>query len=137
MPANEDVNAFAVKWFDKFRDIKTVSHEVEDPAFADECFSLGFEMDCGKAFETAYPDMKAFSDYRELDKIIDSIDDIHLLGCALFSRWRYFTHWAGPARIFFHLRIGRGLLRRLADWNACREMAKQVRLFLKESPKNY
>lgn len=96
MPANEDINAFAVKWFDKFRDIKTVSHEVEDPAFATECFSLGFEMDCGRAFETAYPNTKAFSDYRELDKIIDSIDNIHLLGSAVFSRWRYFTHWAGP-----------------------------------------
>lgn len=95
MPANEDVNAFAVKWFDKFRDIKTVSREVEDPTFTDECFSLGFEMDCGKAFETAYSNTKAFSDYRELDKIIDGIDDIHFLGSAVFSRWWYFTHGAG------------------------------------------
>ncbi len=95
MPANEDVNVFAVKWFDKFRDIKTVLHEVEDPAFADECFSLGFKMDGGKAFEAAYPTTKAFSDYRELDKIIDSIDDTHLLGSAIFSRWRYVTHRSG------------------------------------------
>lgn len=96
MPANKDIHAFAVKWFDKFRDTKTVSREVEDPAFADECFSLGFEMDCGKAFEAAYPGTKAFIDYRELDKIIDGIGNIYLLGSAIFSRWRYFTHWAGP-----------------------------------------
>ncbi|GMW04540.1 MAG: hypothetical protein AMXMBFR85_05230 [Dehalococcoides mccartyi] len=96
VPANDNVHAFAVKWFDKFRDTKTVSHEVEEPAFADECFSLGFEMDCGKAFEAAYPNTKAFNDYRELDQIIDSIDNIHLLGSAIFSRWRYFTHWASP-----------------------------------------
>jgi len=96
MPANKDVHAFAVKWFDKFRDTKTVCHEVEDPDFSDECFSLGFEMDCGKAFEAAYPGTGAFEDYRELDKIIAGIDDIRLLGSVIFSRWRHFTHKAGP-----------------------------------------
>lgn len=49
MTANQDIHAFAVKWFDMFRNTKTVNHEVEDSTFADECFSLGFEMDCGKA----------------------------------------------------------------------------------------
>lgn len=96
MTANQDIHAFAVKWFDMFRNTKTVNHEVEDSTFADECFSLGFEMDCGKAFEAAYPESKAFNDYRELDKIIDSIDSVPLLGSAIFSKWRYFTHWAGP-----------------------------------------
>lgn len=96
MLVNEDVHAFAVKKFDKFRNTKIASHEVERPAFADECFALGFEMDCGKAFEATYPDTQAFNDYRQLDKIIDRINDIHLPGSAIFSRWRYFTHWASP-----------------------------------------
>ncbi|MEA4929552.1 MAG: hypothetical protein VB104_12880 [Candidatus Limiplasma sp.] len=96
MPANKKVHAFAVKWSDKFRDSKTVTAEIEDPAFADACFSLGFKMDCGKAFMSAYPDTDAFHDYRELSKIVDHIRDTQLLGSAIFSRWRYFTHWAGP-----------------------------------------
>ncbi len=96
MTTNQNLHAFAVKWFDKFRDTKTVSREAEDPTFADECSSLGFKMDCGKAFEEAYSDSHAFNDYRELDKIIDSITDIALLGSGIFSKWRYFTHWAGP-----------------------------------------
>lgn len=96
MPANEEVHAFAVKWSDKFRDSKTVPPEIEDPAFADACFSLCFKMDCGKAFMSAYPDTDAFHDYRELNKIVDHISDTQLLGSAIFSRWRYFTHWAGP-----------------------------------------
>ena len=33
MHTNQDIHAFAVKWFDKFRDTKTVSREVEDPAY--------------------------------------------------------------------------------------------------------
>lgn len=96
MAANHDIHTFAVKWFDIFRNTKTANHEVEKSTFADECFSLGFEMDCGKAFEAAYPDSKAFNDYREFDKIIDDIDNIPLLGAAIFSKWCYFTHWAGP-----------------------------------------
>lgn len=94
MPSNQDIHAFAVKWFDVFRNTKTVNRDVETSAFSDECFALGFEMDCGKAFEKAYPDGKAFTDYRELDKIVDGITDIPLLGSAIFSKWRYFTHWA-------------------------------------------
>ena len=123
MTANQDIHAFAVKWFDMFRNTKTVNHEVEDSTFADECFSLGFEMDCGKAFESAFPESKAFNDYRELDKIIDSIDNVPLLGSAIFSKWRYFTHWAGPGedilsfenRSWFITALGR--LERLASDN--------------------
>ncbi len=96
MHTNQDIHAFAVKWFDKFRNTKTVSREIEDPTFAEECPSLGFKMDCGKAFEEAYSNSHAFNDYRELDKIIDDITDVALLGSGIFSKWRYFTHWAGP-----------------------------------------
>ncbi|MEG0694100.1 MAG: hypothetical protein RR444_13690, partial [Oscillospiraceae bacterium] len=93
MPLNQEIHSFAIKWFNLFCNIKTICSEVEDTSFADECFTLGFEMDCGKAFETAYPDVKAFTDYRELDKIVEGITDIAILGSAIFSKWRYLTHW--------------------------------------------
>ena len=59
---------------------------------ADDCFSLGFEMDCGKAFSEKYP--AAFNDSQALSKIVNEITDIPLLGSAIFSQWRYFNHWA-------------------------------------------
>ena len=59
---------------------------------ADDCSALGFEMDCGHAFSEKYGN--AANDSEALDKIIDSVDNIPLLGSAIYSQWRYFNHWA-------------------------------------------
>lgn len=88
----KQIYEFAVKWCDKFRDQKTNYIELVDHYLADDCEALGFEMDCGHAFSEKYGD--AASDNEALDKIIDDVDDIPLLGSAIYSRWRYFNHWA-------------------------------------------
>ena len=94
MADSKVIHEFAVEWFSKFRDAKTTRHELaEDSAFSDACFSFDFKMDCGEAFIATYS-QNEFHDYRELDKIIDSINDISLLGSAIFSKWRYFNHMA-------------------------------------------
>lgn len=86
------IHEFAVKWCDKFRDQKINYIELVDHFMADDCAALGFEMDCGHAFEERYE--QAVYDYEALDRIIDDVDDISLLGSAIYSRWRYFNHWA-------------------------------------------
>lgn len=86
------IHTFAIKWSDKFRDQDINYIELVDHFMADDCDVLGFEMDCGNAFETKYG--KAVYDDRELTKVIDSVDDVNLLGSAIYSRWRYFNHWA-------------------------------------------
>lgn len=88
----KQVYDFAVKWCDKFRNQKINYIELVDHYMADDCDALGFKMDCGNAFEQLYG--KAAHDYEELDKIIDNVTDISLLGSAIYSRWRYFNHWA-------------------------------------------
>lgn len=62
---------------------------------ADDCAALGFRMDCGHAFSEKYGNAASKSD--ELDKIIDDVTDIDLLGSAIYSQWRYFNHWAYDA----------------------------------------
>ena len=86
------IHDFAMKWIDKFRDPEINYIELVDHYMADDCAALGFEMDCGHAFQCAYG--KAISNYEELDKIIADVTDISLLGSAIYSRWRYFNHWA-------------------------------------------
>lgn len=66
-----------------------------DHYMADDCEALGFVMDCGNAFAKRYGD--AVSNVTVLDKIIDEVKDISLLGSAIYSRWRYFNHWAYSA----------------------------------------
>lgn len=88
---NKDIYAFAKYYFNIFRNPKASNFQVEE-GFAEKCFSLGFEMDCGKSFTKKYPD--AFRTAEELDKIIDDVDDANLLGSAIFSQWRNLTHWS-------------------------------------------
>ncbi|MDF1494845.1 hypothetical protein [Caproiciproducens sp. CPB-2] len=93
MATKREIYEFAIKWFEKYRGEKTTEHEVAE-GFSEECFSLGFEMDCGHSFKNAFPDANAFQDYESLDRMIGQVDDIDLLGSAIFSQWRYITHWS-------------------------------------------
>ena len=52
-------------------------------------------MDCGHAFEEKFE--RAVYDARALDTIIENVNDISLLGSAIYSRWRYFNRWAYDA----------------------------------------
>ncbi|WP_332237634.1 hypothetical protein [Sporolactobacillus sp. KGMB 08714] len=52
---------------------ETVTEEDVSKGFAEECFSLGFEMDGGNSFMEAFPDTGVFQDYRPLDQIIDQV----------------------------------------------------------------
>lgn len=92
MPDMKRIHDFAVKWCDKFRDQNINYIELVDHFMADDCAALGFEMDCGHAFSEKYG--QAVSNHEALDRIIDDITDIPLLGSAIYSRWRYFNHWA-------------------------------------------
>ena len=86
----KQVHDFATKWIDKFRDQKINYIELVDHYMADDCEALGFQMDCGHAFSEKYGN--ATSKYDELNRVIDEITDISLLGSAIYSQWRYFNH---------------------------------------------
>ncbi len=92
MADNKKIYDFAVKWCDKFRDQNINYLELVDHWMADDCATLGFEMDCGNAFSEKYGN--AVHNYEVLNRIIDDVTDVSLLGSAIYSRWRYFNHWA-------------------------------------------
>ena len=61
--------------------------------FPNECWGLGFEMDCFDSFTKACGE----DNMRPVDKqlsVISTIDNVKTLGSALFSQWRYFNHWS-------------------------------------------
>ncbi len=88
----KQIHDFAVKWCDKFRNPNINYMELVDHYMADDCDALGFVMDCGHAFSEKYGN--AANNYEALDRIIDDVTDISLLGSAIYSQWRYFNHWA-------------------------------------------
>lgn len=77
----KQIHDFAVKWCDKFRDQSINYVELLDHFMADDCAALGFEMDCGHAFSEKYGN--ATNNPEALDKIIDEVTDIPLLGSAI------------------------------------------------------
>ena len=87
-----NIREFTQKWLGKFQDPDICYIELVEHYLADDCKKLGFEMDCGHAFQERYG--VALNNARALLEIIDKIDDKKLLGSAIFSQWRYFNHWA-------------------------------------------
>ena len=90
-----NIKEFTQKWMTKFQDPDVCYIDLVDHYMADDCQELGFEMDCGHAFQERYGE--AVYDVAELQKIIGNVSDIKLLGSAIYSRWRYFNHWAYSA----------------------------------------
>lgn len=88
----KQINEFACKWIEKFSDPNVQYIELVDHWMADDCRALGFEMDCGQAFSEKYDG--AFNHKKVLERIINDVTDISLLGSAVYSKWRYFNHWA-------------------------------------------
>ena len=89
---------FSQKYIDYFsndfgRDRSSYYRFFESQDFPDACISLGFEMDCGQSFIAAYGE-EAWRSLAKLSAIIEKIDDVNLIGSALFSQWRYFNHWS-------------------------------------------
>lgn len=98
---NGKINDFANKWLIKFKSSEFLWREFEFD-LGDECKALGFIMDCGNSFDVKYSkeiqELKeqGISIYRDNDcfkKIIDRVDDAEVLGAAIFSQCRYWTHW--------------------------------------------
>ena len=92
MASLKQVHDYACKWIEKFRDPNVNYIELVDHWMADDCRALDFTMDCGEAFSNKY--QEAFYNLDALKNVINDITDIPLLGSAVFSRWRYFNHWA-------------------------------------------
>lgn len=97
MANNKEIHAFAAKYHSLYVNPQATEKEVE-AGFADQCFTFGFEMNCENRFGETYS-TDALYHNEELDKIIDGIDDVELLGSAIFSHWRYVTHRADSSSL--------------------------------------
>lgn len=86
----KEIYDFAVKWCDLFRDLNSNHKQVFDQNMADECAALGFEMDCGHAFFDKYG--QASHNPEALEKIIEEVTDIPLLGSAIYAQWNNIQH---------------------------------------------
>ena len=60
--------------------------------WAERFRDFGFHMDCGNSYQKRYGML--IDDAEGLRRNLAQIDDIRILGNAVFSQCRYITHWA-------------------------------------------
>lgn len=88
----KEIYLFAKEWQNRFLKGEAALHDFEED-FGNACIKLGFQMDCGEECNKQYPElMKNIGE--EVHETVESISDLELLGSAVFSYWRYLTHWA-------------------------------------------
>ena len=98
---NKEIEKFANKYIDFFekefgRTKESYYRFFDNNDFPDDCLKSGFDMDCGQTFIDAYGE-RAWNDIQGLKADIDKINDIQIIGNALFSQWRNFNHWSSPS----------------------------------------
>lgn len=69
----------------------------DDMTFLKECEALKFNMDCGHSFIKAFGEQVWLAP-DGLEDIVKRSNNKKLTGSAIFSKWRFFNHWAysGP-----------------------------------------
>ena len=95
MGQKNNIHSFAEYYLTQYTNPKTEEKTVQE-CFANKCIELGFEMDCGNRFIMTFSN-KAFYEPEALKEIIDTVDDVELLGSAVYSHWRYVTHWSNSS----------------------------------------
>lgn len=91
----ERIHQFAEDWIDLLnqRESNPKRFWLHFIGLGHECAESGFYMDTGKEFRKRYPDCFDVDECDYLEELISSIDDRELIGSAIFSMWRYKTHW--------------------------------------------
>ena len=78
----EQIYSFALQWKDKFYNQQIDCSELHSNQLAIDCEKLGFNLDDGHRFVERYG--KAAYDYEALESIFDKVEDILLLGSAIY-----------------------------------------------------
>lgn len=102
MPAGrKTIHLFAEIWESQFRCHRAHPSlffiEDFDKWFGKECDFLGFQMDCGYQFADRLEKEKTLHKGCSPANMISHIYNWGVLGFGLFSKWRYFTHWANAS----------------------------------------
>ncbi|MGM9681862.1 MAG: HNH endonuclease [Eubacteriales bacterium] len=89
-----DIHRFAEKWYSIFKEPPQNAEQIFESILGNDCIALGFELDCGQSFSQKYLNGELFYRAESLKKLIDTVDDIWILGNAILSNWRRIQHWS-------------------------------------------
>lgn len=98
LASRKAIHLFAEIWMSRFQCNKLQAsnfflHDFE-LWFGEDCKLLGFEMDRGQKFEERLKQEETAHPGKPLADFVSNIYNWEALGSALFSKWRYLTHWS-------------------------------------------
>lgn len=85
----ELIHHFAMEYFHLYANPNIKENRLKSD-FAERCADLGFKNDNGKSFIEKYSE-EAFHKSESLKLIIETVDDVDLLGSTILSHWYYVT----------------------------------------------
>ena len=88
------VKDFADKWLKIFTDVPPDADRLFEGELGADCEKLEFVMDNGDSFLLAYYKGDELDTRDGLAGVIDEVDNVGLLGSAIYSNWRKITHWS-------------------------------------------
>ena len=92
---SREIVCFADKWRGVFLDDNFNPYAVtEDQSFPEDCRSFGFDI-VPDEFNRLYPG--AYDNWEKLERIALQVEDVQVIGNAIFHKWRYYNHWAYSA----------------------------------------
>lgn len=95
LASNHKIRRFALIWQQMYQNHAFIPYNFfDDIEFLAEGLSdLGFVMDCGESMKELFPDLN-IGELEEWKMILPRVNDIQILGNAIYSHWRYWNHWS-------------------------------------------
>lgn len=118
---SKQVRNFAERWSAAMEQIamdktfRKLMEFLEGDTLAEECSSLGFEMDCGDSFNKLYGENFFWRKEETLESLFAQVYDLKALGNEIFSRWSYLNHWATEAPSEYHTEWFKAAFARLKE----------------------
>ncbi len=93
MKFKNELIVFSNKYLSLFRNPEVTDKEIADE-LSEWMFEHGVVMDCGESLHAMFPEFKALYSVREFGLIVSKICDVNILLTAIFSKYRYISHWS-------------------------------------------
>ncbi|MBO4512074.1 MAG: O-acetyl-ADP-ribose deacetylase [Victivallales bacterium] len=85
------IHSFAQFWLREYQELPPLE-QCLCGRFPDICRAMGFEMDSGESLRKAFPEMSSLGNLDVFERIVGKIDDVQMLGNAIFSQFYDVTH---------------------------------------------
>ncbi len=125
------INDTANKYLEVMLDMTSTKEQIDEMGILDDFFQCGMQANARK-FIAMTPDLDAFNNYEDLEKIVDDIPDSLVLGSALMAKWEEVTELDLDTRMWFNIMLKRIYTMTIDDVRELLMTIQELQALLKE-----